>query len=274
MTSRHRSRATLVGVTPGSHARPAEEAEPKARKPRRRWDWWRILTPVAVLLSGALFAVSADNSQGTDLRPGRYTDLSSLVSSEAREYAALRQRVTDLNADIAVLTNSVNDRDVQRFQRRIEKLEDPAGLTPRTGPGITVTLSDAPEEVIAASDQDLNLLVVHQQDIQAVVNTMWQAGATAVTVQGQRVVTTTGIKCEGNAVQLQGVPYPQPYVIEAVGDQTELYSSVLSDPLVAGYRDDAADPLISLGWDLELSNRVEAPAYDGVVDFEYAEPVS
>jgi uncharacterized protein YlxW (UPF0749 family) len=140
-------------VTPGSHARPAEEAEPAARKPRRRWNAWRVGTPVAVLLSGALFAVSAGNSQGTDLRPGRYTNLASLVSSEARQYAALRERVTELNADITLLTDSVNDRDVQRFQRRIERLEDPAGLTPRTGPGVTVTLSDAPEEVIAASDQ-------------------------------------------------------------------------------------------------------------------------
>jgi uncharacterized protein YlxW (UPF0749 family) len=273
MTSRHRSRATLVGVTPGSHARPAEEAEPKARKPRRRWDWWRIGTPVAVLLSGALFAVSADNSQGTDLRPGRYTDLSSLVSSEAREYAALRQRVTDLNDDIAVLTNSVNDRDVQRFQRRIEKLEDPAGLTTRTGPGITVTLSDAPEEVIAASDQDLNLLVVHQQDIQAVVNTMWQAGATAVTVQGQRVVTTTGIKCEGNAVQLQGVPYSQPYEISAVGDPGVLVDAIDSDAYLQLYREQAAQPDIAVGWELEVEDSITAPAYDGLLDLNYAEPL-
>jgi uncharacterized protein YlxW (UPF0749 family) len=273
MTSRHRSRATLVGVTPGSHARPAEEAEPKARKPRRRWDWWRIGTPVAVLLSGALFAVSADNSQGTDLRPGRYTDLSSLVSSEAREYAALRQRVTDLNDDIAVLTNSVNDRDVQRFQRRIEKLEDPAGLTPRTGPGITVTLSDAPEEVIDASDQDLNLLVVHQQDIQAVVNAMWTGGAEAVTIQGKRVITSTGIKCEGNAVMIQGMAYPQPYVISAIGDPERLQDAIADDDYLEIYRRASALPDVSVGWDLEEEERLEMPAFDGVSPLTYAEPI-
>jgi uncharacterized protein YlxW (UPF0749 family) len=273
MTSRHRSRATLVGVTPGSHARPAEEAAPPPRKPRRRWDAWRVGTPVAVLLSGALFAVSADNSQGTDLRPGRYTDLASLASSEARDYAALRQRVTRLNHDIALLTNSVNDRDVQRFQRRIERLEDPAGLTPRNGPGITVTLSDAPEDVMAASDQDLNLLVVHQQDIQAVVNTMWQAGATAVTVQGQRVVTTTGIKCEGNAVQLQGVPYSQPYEISAVGDPGLLLEAIHSDEYLQLYREQAAQPDIAVGWELEVEDSITAPAYDGLLDLNYAEPL-
>jgi len=273
MTSRHRSRATLVGVTPGSHASPAEPATPTPRKPRRRWDAWRIGTPVAVLLSGALFAVSADNSEGTDLRPGRYTDLASLVSSEAREYDGLRQRVTELNADIALLTNSVNDRDVQRFQRRIENLEDPAGLTARSGPGITVTLSDAPEEVVAATDQDLNLLVVHQQDIQAVVNAMWRAGATAVTVQGQRVVTTTGIKCEGNAVQLQGVPYSQPYKISAVGDPVELVDAINDDDYLKLYREQAVQPDIAVGWDLDVEESLTAPAYDGLLDLSYAEPL-
>ena len=45
---------------------------------------WRIGTPVAVLLSGALFVVSAQSSQGTDLRPGRYDDLASLVDARGR----------------------------------------------------------------------------------------------------------------------------------------------------------------------------------------------
>lgn len=273
MTRRHRSRDTLVAVTPGSHASP-ENGKGRLR-PRwpPRWSRWRIGTPLVVLLCGALFVVSAHNSQGTDLRPGRYTDLASLVSSEARDYQALQQRVKDLNTDVATLTESVNDTEVQRFQRRVHKLEDPAGLVPRTGPGVTVTLSDAPEEVINNTTRDLNYLVVHQQDIQAVVNAMWKAGATAVTVQGQRVVTTTGIKCEGNAVQLQGVPYSQPYVISAVGDQSSLLDSIENDDYLQVYREQAADPTISVGWDLRLEDSITAPAYDGLLDLNYAKPL-
>ena len=235
---------------------------------------WRVGTPVVVLLCGALFVVSAHNSQGTDLRPGRYTDLASLVSSEARDYGALQQRVKDLNAEVAGLTSSVNDRQVQRYQRHVARLEDPAGLVPRSGPGLTVTLSDAPEDVINNTTRDLNYLVVHQQDIQAVVNAMWGAGATAVTVQGQRVVSTTGIKCEGNAVQLQGVPYSQPYRISAVGDQTALLNAIDSDRYLQVYREQAADPSISVGWDLQLEDSVTAPAYDGLLDLNYAKPLS
>jgi uncharacterized protein YlxW (UPF0749 family) len=230
-------------------------------------------TPVVVLLCGGLFVVSAANSDGTDLRPGRYTDLASLVRDEADEYAQLRQRVTDLNSDVASLSAAMSDRDVNRYHRRIDDLKDPAGLVPRTGPGLSITLSDAPEDVINSTTGNVNLLLVHQQDIQAVVNALWKGGATAVTIAGQRIVSTTGIKCEGNAVQLQGVPYPQPYVIEAVGDQGSLLTAVDSDDYLQEYRRQADDPSISVGWDLQLESTVSAPAFEGLLDLNYAVPI-
>jgi uncharacterized protein YlxW (UPF0749 family) len=232
-----------------------------------------VLTPTVVLLAGALFVVSASNSEGTDLRPGRYTDLASLAQTESDQYDALVQQVKQLETEVATLTSSVKDTNVKRHQRRVEELKDPAGLTPRTGPGITVTLSDAPADVINSTTENLNLLVVHQQDIQAVVNAMWKGGASAVTVQGQRIVSTTGIKCEGNSVQLQGVPYPQPYVIKAVGDQASLYDAISSDDYLEIYRQQADIPSISVGWKLELEDEVTAPAYDGLLDINHAQPL-
>lgn len=226
------------------------------------------------MLCGGLFIVSAHNSHGTDLRPGRYTDLASLVQGESDQYDALKQRVAQLNDDVQVLTNSVNDSDVRRFQREIEKLKDPAGLVAHTGPGVTVTLADAPADVQNDSDVDPNRLVVHQQDIQAVVNAMWVGGATAVTINGQRIVSTTGIKCEGNAVQLQGVPYSQPYVISAVGDQGSILSAIERDDYLGYYRADAANPLIQVGWDVQTEDSLTAPAYDGLLDLNYAKPLT
>ena len=252
----------------GSHASPSGSAP---ASPRAKRGVWRIGTPLVVLLSGSLFAVSAYNSEGTDLRPGRYTDLAALVENQATQYDGLKQRLDGLTADVEQLTAGVNDRTVTKLRRQVERLKDPAGLEPRSGEGITVTLSDAPEDVINSTSRSLNLLVVHQQDIQAVVNAMWRGGATAVTIQGQRVVSTTGIKCHGNAVLLQGVPYAQPYVIQAVGDPTALTDTVLADSDVDYYLQRAELPDISVGWDLEPEDEVEAPAYDGLLDLQHAE---
>jgi uncharacterized protein YlxW (UPF0749 family) len=236
---------------------------------------WRIGTPVVVLLSGTLFVVSAQSSEGTDLRPGRYDDLAGLVAAEAERYEELADQVGALNDDVADLAAQVEDDTVRRAQAEVERLRDPAGLVERSGPGVQVTLSDAPDAVLeAASDNDdKNLLVVHQQDIQAVVNALWKGGAEAVTIAGQRIVSTTGIKCEGNQVLLQGLPYPQPYVIEGVGDPGSLISAIAEDPYLQVYRDQADDPDIAVGWDLDLEDEVTAPAYDGLLGLSFARPL-
>ena len=229
-----------------------------------------------VLLSGALFAVSAADSEGTDLRPGRYTDLASLVEAEADRTNRLTERLADLKGQVDRLTDEVDDAGVRRLRETVEELRDPAGMEPRSGPGLTVTLSDAPEDLLeqaAENEPDVDDWVVHQQDIQAVVNAMWAGGATAVTIQGQRVITTTGIKCEGSLVQLQGVPHPQPYEIQAVGDPVAIEAALLTEPRIIGYLEDAADPAIQVGWDLEVEDLVEAPAYTGLQDLSYAQPL-
>jgi uncharacterized protein YlxW (UPF0749 family) len=242
-------------------------------RPQRRLNGWRVATPVVGLLSGALFVVSAHSSEGTDLRPGRFTDLASMVRYDAARAAALKQRVADLNAQVGRLSAAVDNQQVRKFSRRAEVMKAPAGLTAQTGPGVTVTLSDAPQstgEETPDTVDNPNLLLVHQQDIQAVVNAMWSAGAVAVTIQGQRVVSTTGIRCIGNSVQLQGVPYSQPYRISAIGDVTALTAAIENDAYLQVYREDSENPDINVGWDEVVEDQITAPAYDGLTDLQYA----
>lgn len=233
---------------------------------------WRIGTPAVVLASGALFIISATNSQGTDLRPEGNTSLASLVGTEAAHFRRLQAQVAELNHEVAGLTRQVGDTSVQRSQQASDALKLPAGLTAVTGPGVTVTLSDAPDSLVKSTNHNPNLLVVHQQDVQAVVNALWRGGAQAITIQGQRIISTTGIKCSGSLIQLQGVPYPEPFVIRAVGDIRQLTASLDEDRYVTLYRQQAADPTIDIGWRLTSASLIKAPAYDGVVDLSYARP--
>lgn len=281
--------------TEGSGASPDEAAGPDSTDPRdatsasnpaaepgRRSRGWRIGTPLVVVVSGALFAVSAVNSEGTDLRPGRYTDLASLTQSESRTYEQLQAQAADLKTEVDRLTDDVDDVRVRKERRKAERLRGSAGLEAVSGAGVTIVLSDAEAELIEAAvaageddpaaDFNTRPFVVHQQDIQAVVNALWAGGASAVTIQGQRVVTTTGIKCSGSAVQLQGVPYPQPYTIQAVGDPGDLVDALDADSAVTGFRSDAADPEIGVGWELSEDDDVDAPAYAGLLDIDVARP--
>ena len=90
-----------------------------------------------------------------------------------------------------------------------------------------MTLKDAPPEVVKDNpDVDADWLVIHQQDIQAVVNALWAGGADAISIQNHRVISTTGIKCVGNSVVLHGVPYLPPYRITAIGDRQKLQQAL------------------------------------------------
>lgn len=235
---------------------------------------WRVATPLVVLASGVLFAVSAEQSDGTDLRAGRLTDLPSVVRAEREETNELTARVQDLTAEVESLSTRLGDRSVARVQDEIATIEDPAGLTETTGPAVQVILDDAPEESRLAYEGEPNDLVVHQQDIQAVANAMWQAGASAVTIQGQRLISTTGIKCEGNQVTLHGVPYSPPYVIVGIGDQAAITAALVTDPILATYRDYTLIPGGSVTWSMGDLEGAVAPAYDGLLDLAWATPMS
>ncbi len=234
---------------------------------------WAVVTPVVFLVTGGLFAVSAANSEGTDLRPGRTTDLSGLVHVENEHLVQLRAESRDLTTQVEALTARNDDAASVKARADVRRLQGPAGLNRVTGEGVTVTLSDAPREVRETSEQNINNLVVHQQDIQAVVNAMWAAGARAVTIEGQRVITTTGIQCAGSSVQVNGLYFPQPYEITAIGDADEIAQRLTDDGYLQVYREQAAEPDIAIGWEMERGDDLVARPYTGPIRGEYAKPL-
>jgi uncharacterized protein YlxW (UPF0749 family) len=69
------------------------------------------------------------------------------------------------------------------------------------------------------------------------------------------------------------VPYSQPYTISGVGDPAALAASIEADAYLQLYRSDAAEPDIAVGWQETTEERIEAPAYDGLLDLSYAKPI-
>ena len=222
--------------------------------------------------AGLLFATSALDSDGGDLRASSVTDLDTVLLHEKSSVDALQVRVADLNDEVNQLTGSVSDKRVTRVQRKVDKLKQAAGFTALEGPGLTVTLSDAPkgvlDETVSSGKATADELVVHQQDIQAVVNALWSGGAEGITVQGQRVISTTGIKCVGNTVVLHGVPYSPPYRISAIGDPAELQQALDQSTYIAAYLTIAN--AYQLGWQVDSSADLTMPAYTGTTDLSHA----
>lgn len=252
----------MAGVPSGSRDR--------RRLPRGLPSGARLLTVVVFAAAGLLMVTSAQQSAGTDLRPGRYDDLADLAREEGDRLTGLREQVQELDAEITRLRTTSGDSDLRLVQRQGRPLRVAAGLEELSGPGLEVTLDDAPEEVLASAGEDVNNALVHQQDIQGVANALWQGGAEAMTIQGVRIISTTGIKCVGNTVILNGVPYSPPYRIAAIGDPEQLQSALDANPYVQAYLD--AVDIWQLVWEVEEKDEIVAPAYAAPVELQYARP--
>jgi uncharacterized protein YlxW (UPF0749 family) len=231
------------------------------------------VTLVVFVVAGSLFATSGLAAGGLDLRASSVTDLDTVVRQERQRTDALQQQVAELTRDVGTLGEDVDDARVDDLQREIAELRGAAGFESVRGPALTVVLSDAPkadiDRAVESGDVTADQLVVHQQDIQAVVNELWAGGAEAMTLQGQRVISTTGIKCVGNTVVLHGVPYAPPYEITAIGDVDALRASLDSSDYIDGYK--TYVEAHNLGYEVTESEEVTMPAYEGSTDLQYAE---
>lgn len=227
---------------------------------------WPVAVALLAAVAGLVFAAGAVTSRGSDIRPAG-GDIGTLLKDRAQRVADQRKQAQELREAIAALSASAPGGDIEKLRRRVAELQDLTGLSRAVGPGLRVTLTDAPR----SSDGpgiDPNILVVHQQDIQGFVNALWAGGAEAISLQGQRLVTTTGIKCVGSTVVLDGVPYAPPYVIEAVGSTRQLRAALDASPEVTIYR--AYVDRYELGLDISTEGELDLDPYTGTVNIEHA----
>ena len=121
---------------------------------------------------------------------------------------------------------------------RADQLALQLGLDPMRGPGLVITLDDARRDAQGQFPRDAapDDLVVHQQDVQAVLNALWSSGAEAIQMQDQRILATSAARCVGNTLLLNGRTYSPPYVVTAIGNPAAMRAALAAAPLVRLYK--------------------------------------
>jgi uncharacterized protein YlxW (UPF0749 family) len=235
---------------------------------------WASLVPVACLLAGLLFGTSAETAHGTDLRADRQPDLASLIRDTERQVAIYAYQVTALQSQVDAMdgASAKTDGRVAASRTTASGLAAPVGLVPVRGPGLTVVLDDAPRRPdgnLPPNARNVDDVVVHQQDVQAVVNALWAGGADAMTIMGQRIIATGAVKCVGNTLLLYGRVYSPPFRIVAIGDPGRLQRALDRSSGVQEYR--LAVAYFGLKYDLKTDREISLPGYDGPLRLGYAE---
>jgi uncharacterized protein YlxW (UPF0749 family) len=222
-----------------------------------------------LVAAGLLFAVSATTARGTQLRTDR-ADAVAFMREEQARYAARLEALAALRREVDERTKleAGGNAVVRDLRAKAASLAPQAGLVAVTGPALTVTLDDAPRGAALPGSAKPDDLVVHQQDVQAVVNALWLGGAEAMMLQDQRVISTSAVRCVGNTLLLQGRVYSPPYRISAIGDPVRMRATLEASSAIQIYQEFAR--VFGLGWKVEQQNQATFPAFTGSLDLRYA----
>lgn len=253
---------------------------PTLRRPTPRRLAGRAAVVAVLAAGGLLFAVSAQTSQGTDLR-SETADLGALVAERSRlnetraaEVGTLRGEVDALSrtsADTPPTPGATGGQDPVDDPLEDTALGTAAGALAAAGPGVSVTLDDAPRGGTRPAGAAPDDLVVHQQDVEAVVNALWAGGAEAMMIMDQRIVSTSAVRCVGNVLVLQGRTYSPPYTISAIGDPAALRAALTASSALSIYQQYVAAYGLGYGVDVHAGDgELRLPAFDGSVRLEHA----
>lgn len=267
-----RIRRDIIGVmSQSSISQPPAGGAPArggARNRGSRAGRWRWAVPVLALGAGLLFGTSAALARATGFGD-EPADLAELIQQRTAAVEQLSTRAGDLTLEIEQLEGASERPDASTdVSAQADALAPLVGTDSVRGPAITVTLDDAGyTEATLPEGYTVDDVVVHQQDVQGVVNALWAGGAEAMMMQDQRIVATSAIRCVGNTLYLQGRVYSPPYTIRAIGDPEAMAASLAQDPIVSTYR--RWSETLGLGYVVERNGSVRLPAFEGTVRPEH-----
>lgn len=225
---------------------------------------WRLLVPLVLLVIGVLVVTSARLSSGTDLRAERRTDLVDLIRAEQARVQEDTDRVTALRSEV---DSAVEATAPLTVSPELESL-----IGEMSGPGVVVELDDAPLPASGVAPEfTADDYLVHEQDVHAVINSLWAGGAQAIAVMDQRIIGTSAVRCVGSTLLVHGRVYPPPYRVTAVGPPERMQRALDASPRMDLYRQYV--DLLGLGLDVDDGQSLTVPAYEGPLLDRYAQVV-
>lgn len=234
-----------------------------------------LLTSIAVVVvtafAGYMLVANIDLNRDTVAT----TNTRELIEKRQDRANALTTEIHDLSVKLDAareLNGNITDWNVPPT---VQDTGSDTMLPKVEGPGISVQLDDSQYSLAAMANSDgsadANDYVVHQQDIEAVVDALWHGGAEAMTIQGVRVENTTAVRCVGNVLLLNGHTYSPPYTVQAIGSYDDMKAALDSSPTIQLYLEYVKQD--GLGWKVSQEDTLvfdETPS--SLQTLNYAKP--
>ena len=184
----------------------------------------------------------------------RYDNVYEELNQSLKELEEVRKQATQ------------NDTKSSAKQEEIKNNNMLLGLSEVKGEGLQIVIADNNTGTLKNESEalDLSSQVVHYDDLIEVINALNNAGAEAISINGQRIIQTTAITCEGNVIKINGQKVSSPFTIKAIGSQGLLHGSLT---MIGGYLYilDEAGVIVET---TQMDN-LTVEKYSGVINYKY-----
>ncbi|MDD2217627.1 MAG: DUF881 domain-containing protein [Eubacteriales bacterium] len=191
-----------------------------------------IIFSIALLVGIGIVAQSrVTNGLMLYVAPSTVQDYRAMAEGEKQNLENVQNRINDAKEKLQDYEENLYN---QESKDILENISDEyikygiySGRLSVHGPGVIITVDDGNRELF--DGEDINNLLVHDEDVFMIINELKRAGAEAISVNGQRILSDTSISCSGYTVRINGVTYARPFKIQAIGNARKM-SSILLGP--------------------------------------------
>lgn len=222
-------------------------------------NWQVSIALVCILLGIFLVAQLRTQQAKGSASLGRLDAISELYKHSEEQRELLELEVAKLREQLTEQEKASESAVAEELQ----KLRILSGLTSLSGPGIVLTLDDS--KLKGNEDAPADMYLIHYEDLLLVVNELFAAGAEAVSINGQRIITTSEIRCAGPTILVNSTRVTPPFEILAIGDAQTLQSSL-------EMRGGVLEPMRPWGIQISITQKdqITVPPYKGTINFKYA----
>ncbi len=234
---------------------------------------WQVTLGIALLALGFLTAAQlASERPRVAYTTQERTPLVETVTELQAQQDGLKAGILDLRAQIqGVEGQGAGSEDrVRQLNTELQAARIAAGLIPLTGPGIVIQLEDSQDPVPPGGSESDYL--VSSRDIRTVVGALWEAGAEAIAVNGERITPTSSVIDVGPSVLVNSAYLTPPYQITALGP-SDLYDHLSGAAAFVDFLSARSD-----GYGIRVSlaepDSVDMPAFAGTITLRYSRPIA
>lgn len=233
-----------------------------------------LVIGVLALLIGMLISVQIGTAKSSDvgglIPVAKAAGLEQELKQVRAEKESVMQEYLDLEAKLKQIEEQHSSEDAltKSMSEDIEKYKLSAGVVDVKGPGVLITVDD-PVPTEDNPGDGYSTIMLRYDLLLSLVNKLKDAGAEAISINGQRVIASTEISLAGDNVNINAVPTAPPYTIKAIGNPETIESTLtIRYGIVETMRNNYA-----LQVSIVQKKEIEIPRYSGVIKFRYAVPV-